>query len=155
MASYPEGLAWGLWQQQSSKSALGPLGQLWMRAELPYLGHQPRASTEHYSSWKTLQMVYLGHPVMQRNHYSGSETAVYDIRNPPLPWTLDSNLESTLPAMKFRNGLIKMTNTGTSTCPQPHRYPANWKDKLPKQELRWETCFLSMRYRGLTGALLL
>ena len=75
-------------------------------------------------------------------------------KDPP-PWMLDSNLESTLPAMKFRNGLIKMTNTGTSTCPQPHRYPANWKDKLPKQELRWETCFLSMKYRGLTGALLL
>ena len=36
------------------------------RAAIQCDGHQPRASTEHYSRWKTLLMVYLGHQVMQK-----------------------------------------------------------------------------------------
>ena len=62
------------------------------------------------------------------NHYSGSETAVYDI-SPPPQRTLDSNTRIHFTSHEFRNGQVKMTNTGTSTCPQPHRCLANWKNE--------------------------
>ena len=65
-----------------------------------------------YNRWKTLQKAYPSHLAMQKTTIWGlGQLCVYRT-----PRTSIVTKESTLPVMKFRNGLIKMTHTGISTC---------------------------------------